>query len=239
MTRSRLPAAALAACLALPASAQEAAPRPATVSVTGAAEMQLKPDFADLFATIGTTGETVGQATDANRAATERVLARLQAVGVKREDVRTLNLQVVQTPPRTDREGREIRAPRFTANHALRITTRDLEGVGRLAGEILSVGDLTFGSLAWGLDRRDEGLDEARRGAVRNARRQAETYAGAAGVKLGRLLEIRDGDAPSFRADGEIAHARMASAPGAGLAVVPPAFVRTSASVQMVWEIVP
>ena len=238
MTRSLL-AAALAAGLALPATAQEPAPRPATIHVTGAAEMQIKPDFAHLFATVATTGETVGQATDANRAATERVLARLQAAGVKREDVRTLNLQVVQTPQRVDREGREIRVPRFTANHSLRITTRDLDGVGRLAGEILSVGDLTFGSLAWGLDRQEEGLDEARRGAVRNARRQAETYAGAAGVTLGRLIEIRDGDAPSFRADGEVAMARMAAAPGAGLAVVPPAFVRTSASVQMVWEIVP
>lgn len=239
MIRSAV-AAAVTALLALPASAQESAPpRPGTIRVMGAAEVQLKPDFAHLFATVGTTADTVGQATEANRAATERVLARLQAIGVKREDIRTLNLQVVQTPQRVDREGREIRVPRFTANHALRVTTRDLDGVGRLAGEILSVGDLTFQSLAWGLDRTDEGLDEARREAVRNARRQAETYAGAAGVKLGRLMEIRDGDAPSYRAEGEVAMARMASAPGSGLAVVPPAFVRAAASVQMVWEIAP
>ncbi|HEX2552213.1 MAG TPA: SIMPL domain-containing protein [Microvirga sp.] len=238
--RRSLPASALAALLlALPASAQVATPRPATVSVTGAAEVQLKPDFAHLYATVGTTGDTVGQITDANRAATERVLARLQAIGVKREDIRTLNLQVVQTPPRVDREGREIRAPRFTANHTLRVTTRDLDGVGRLVGEILSVGDLTFQSLAWGLDRDDEGLDEARRAAVRNARRQAETYAGAAGVTLGRLMEIRDGDTPSFRGESDMVQARMASAPSPGLAVVPPASVRATASVQMVWEIGP
>ncbi len=232
-------AAALAALLVLPASAQEAAPpRPGTIRVMGSAEMQLKPDFAHLFAAVGTTGDTVGQATEANRAATERVLARLQAIGVKREDVRTLNLQVIQTPPRVDNEGREIRVPRFTANHALRVTTRELDGVGRLVGEILSTGDLTFQSLVWGLDRRDEGLDDARREAVRNARRQAETYSGAAGVKLGRILEIRDGDAPSFRTEGDVAM-RMSAAPDSGLAVVPPAFVRAAASVQMVWEIAP
>ncbi len=239
MTRALLAPALAGLLFALPASAQDAPPRLATISVTGAAEVQLKPDFAHLFATVGTTGDTVGQATDANRAATERVLARLQAIGVRREDVRTLNLQVIQTPPRVDREGREVRVPRFTANHVLRITTRDLDGVGRLVGEILSVGDLTFQSLAWGLDRQDEGLDDARREAVRNARRQAETYAGAASVKLGRLLEIRDGDAPSFRAETDAAAMRMSAAPGSGLAVVPPASVRAAASVQMVWEIAP
>ncbi len=238
MTRAPFLPALAALLLALPATAQDAPPKPATISVTGAAEVQLKPDFAHLFATVGTTGETVGQASEANRAATERVLARLQAIGVKREDVRTLNLQVIQTPPRVDNEGREIRVPRFTANHALRVTTRELDGVGRLVGEILSTGDLTFRSLVWGLDRQDEGLDDARREAVRNARRQAETYSGAAGVKLGRILEIRDGDAPSFKAEGDVAM-RMSAAPGPELAVVPPAFVRAAASVQMVWEIAP
>ncbi len=236
-TRTLLALAAL--LLALPALAQAPSAKPATTSVTGAAEVQLRPDFAHLHATVGTTGDTVGQATDGNRAATERVLARLQALGVKREDVRTLDLQVFQTPTGVDREGREVRVPRFTANHRLRVTTRDLEGVGRLTGEILSVGDLTFQHLAWGLDRQDEGLDEARREAVRNARRQAEVYAGAADVRLGRLLEIRDGDTPSYRPEADAAPMRMAAAPGPGLAIVPPASVRAAASVQMVWEIVP
>ncbi len=230
MTHAPFLPALAALLLALPATAQDAPPKPATISVMGAAEVQLKPDFAHLFATVGTTGETVGQASEANRAATERVLARLQAIGVKREDVRTLNLQVIQTPPRVDNEGREIRVPRFTANHVLRVTTRELDGVGRLVGEILSTGDLTFQSLVWGLDRQDESLDDARR--------QAEIYSGAAGVKLGRILEIRDGDAPSFKTEGDVAM-RMSAAPGPDLAVVPPAFVRAAASVQMVWEIAP
>jgi len=67
---------ALAACLlaalpAAPASAQDQPPRrPPTIAVTGTAEVQLKPDFARLFAVVGTTGDTVGQAADGNRAAT-------------------------------------------------------------------------------------------------------------------------------------------------------------------------
>ncbi len=231
---------ALAASFLIAASAaqaQDTPPRRPVVTVTGTGEVQLKPDFARLHASVVTQGETVQQTMDANRAATERVLARLQAVGVKREDIQTTNLQVLQTPPRVDREGREVRVPRFTATHQLRVTSRDLEGVGKLAGEMLSVGDLTFQALVWGLDRQDEGRDEARRAAVRDAQRQAEVYTSAAEVRLGRLVEIRDAGA---HADGDAEAAMRAAAPSApGVPVVPPASVRASASVQMVWEIEP
>jgi uncharacterized protein YggE len=227
-----------AALLAFPVHAQEPPPRrQPSLTVTGTGEAQLKPDFAHLHASVVTQGDTVAQTVDANRSATERVLARLQAVGVKREDIRTTNLQVSQTPPRHDREGREVRVPKFTATHELRVTSRDLEGVGKLAGEMLSVGDLTFQSLSWGLDRQDEGRDEARRAAVHDARRQAQVYAEAAEIKLGRILEIRDAAAQPYPAE----MAMRASAPSAspGIPVIPPASVRATAAVEMVWEIAP
>lgn len=229
---------AVASCIAASAAqAQDTPPRRPAVTVTGTGEVQLKPDFARLHASVVTQGDAVQQTVDANRAATERVLARLQALGVKREDIQTTNLQVSQTPPRVDREGREVRAPRFTATHQLRVTSRDLEGVGKLAGEMLSVGDLTFQSLVWGLDRQDEGRDEARRAAVRDARRQAEVYTSAAEVRLGQLVEIRDAGAHAYGDAEAVVRAAAPSAPG--VPVVPPASVRASASVQMVWEIEP
>jgi uncharacterized protein YggE len=237
MIRFSLALALLLGLFASLAQAQEPPPRRPIVSVTGTGEVQLKPDFARLHASVVTQGDTVQQTVDANRAATERVLARLQAVGVRREDIQTTNLQVSQTPPRVDRDGREVRAPRFTATHQLRVTSRDLEGVGKLAGEMLSVGDLTFQALVWGLDRQDEGRDEARRAAVRDARRQAEIYTGAAEVKLGRLVEIRDAAAHAY-GDAEVAM-RAATPSAPGVPVVPPASVRATASVQMVWEIEP
>ena len=51
---------------------------------------------------------------------------------------------------------------------------------------------MTFQAVTFGLDRQEEGGDKAREAAVRDARRQAEVYAAAAGVALGRLLEIRE-----------------------------------------------
>lgn len=234
----------LAALLAVPALApsalaQTAAPRQPTVSVTGTGEAELKPDFAHLHVTVATQGDTVSQAASANRTASERVLARLQDLGVKKEDIRTEGFQVNRNQPAVGPDGREIKTPKFSASHRLRIVSRDLDGVGRLAGEILASGDMLFESVSFGLDRQEEGEDRARAAAVKDARRQAEVYAGAAGVALGRLMEIRDGAAHPFAPQPELraATAMAKGAPAESVPLVPPATLRYHASVQLVFEL--
>jgi uncharacterized protein YggE len=237
-------AAAAALVFATSALAQDSAargPRPATISVSGTGEAELKPDFARVFVVVETQGDTVSKTVDQNRTSSEEVLARIQGLGIKKEDIRTENFQVFQTPPRTDRNGNEVKLPKFTANHRLRITTRDLNGVGRLAGEILASPNMLFQSVMFGLDKQEEGGDEARRAAVRDARRQAELYAEASGVTLGRILEIRDGSAQPYQPFADRGEMRMQAMKAAGPAdevpIVPPATLRFSSSIQMVWEI--
>jgi uncharacterized protein len=233
-------AALLALSLASPALAQVGqqvpAPRQPTISVMGTGEAELKPDFARIHVTVETRADTVAQASAANGTATERVLARIQGLGIKREDIRTANFQVFQTPQQVGPDGKEVKTPKFSAHHQLRITSRDLDGVGRLAGEILASGDMTFQSVSFGLDRQEEGGDRAREAAVRDARRQAEIYAAAAGVSLGRLLEIRDGSAQPFEPQPDM-RMSMAMAKGAeSVPIMPPATIRYTANVQLVWE---
>jgi len=225
--------------LAAPAFAQTAPARLPTISVMGAGEAQLKPDFARIFVSVETEADTVAQATSANAAGSERVLARIESLGVRKDDIRTANFQVLRSPVEIDRNGKVVRDKiRFTATHRLEITTRDLAGVGRLAGEILASGDMTFQSVSFGLDRQDEGGDKAREAAVRDARRQAEVYAKAAGVALGRVIEIRDGSAQAYEQTVE-PRLRMAMAKGGAeeVPIVPPATIRYNASVQMVWQL--
>ena len=222
--------------LASPALAQAPSPRQPTISVMGTGEAELKPDFARIHVTVATQAETVAQASTANNTATERVLARIQGLGIKREDIRTANFQVFQTPQQVGPDGKEVKTPKFSAHHQLRITTRDLDGVGRLAGEILASGDMTFQAVTFGLDRQEQGADKAREAAVRDAKRQADVYAAAAGVSLGRLLEIRDGSAQPFEPQPDM-RMSMTMAKGAeSVPIVPPATIRYTANVQLVWE---
>lgn len=230
----------VAACLvwvaAAPAFAQEQkAPIVPTISVMGTGEAELKPDFARILVSVETQADTLAQASSANNAASERVLERIQSLGIKKDDIRTVNFQVFQSP-QVEKPARPT--PKFTANHQIQVTTRDLPGLGKLAGEILASGDMTFQSVSFGLDRQDAGADKAREAAVADARRQAGIYAKAAGVTLGRLIEIRDGSAQPYQPQPEM-RMRMAMAKGADeVPIVPPATIRYNAGVQMVWEMV-
>lgn len=233
----------LALGLAAPALAQSTASRQPTISVMGTGDAELKPDFANLFVSVQTEAPTVAQTSAANSAATERVLARIQSLGIKREDIQTVNFQVFKVEPPEEKlnvGNKDKNAVKFAATHQLRIKTRDLDGVGKLAGEILASGDMTFQSVSFGLDRQEEGGDKAREAAVRDAKRQAEVYATAAGVTLGRLIEIRDGSAQPIEPQPEMMRMRMAAAKGADeVPLVPPATIRYTASVQLVWEMAP
>lgn len=239
--RLALAAAFAAFALVSPALAQNQTPRQPTISVMGTGEAELKPDFAVILVSVETQGETVAQVSTANSTATERVLARIQGLGVKKEDIQTANFQVFKIEPPMEKfsMGKDKDYPKFGATHQLRIKTRDLDGVGKLAGEILTSGDMTFQSVSFGLDRQEEGGDKAREAAVRDAKRQAEVYAAAAGVALGRLIEIRDGSAQPFAAQSEM-HMRSAMAKGGqSVPLVPPATIRYTANVQLVWELAP
>ncbi|WP_262029658.1 SIMPL domain-containing protein [Microvirga sp. Mcv34] len=232
-------AAALAALsLASPAFAQTPTPRQPTISVMGTGEAELKPDFATIVVMVETEGDAVPKVVAANKKSSDEAIARIEALGVKKDDVRTQNFQVFETPIRTDKNGNEIKVPKFTAQHRLRIKLTNLDEVGRIAGEILSGSNMLFQSVSFGLERQEQGGDAARRAAVKDARRQAELYADAAGVSLGKLLEIGAGSAQPYTMEATIPMGRAMAAKTAPEApIVPPATLRYSANIQMVWEI--
>jgi uncharacterized protein len=218
---------------ATPALAQQ--PGPPVVSVTGTGEIERVPDFARIFISVTNQADTVGEAVAASNEATSRALARLAELGVAREDILTSNFQVFDTPERRDRDGNIRPTPAYTASHQLRVVTRDIDGVGQLAGEVLALDGMTFQSIAWGLDRSENAQDEARRLAVADARRQAEVLTEAAGVGIGPIRQISEGHV-SIGPRPEMDQMMMRSAVQA-VPIVPPAFVRYGASVRVEWEL--
>jgi len=218
---------------AAPAVAQQ--PGPPVVSVTGTGEIERVPDFARIFISVTNQADAVGEAVAANNEATSRALSRLAELGVAREDILTSNFQVYDTPERRDRDGNIRPQPAYTAAHQLRVVTRDIDGVGQLAGEVLALDGMTFQSIAWGLDRSDEAQDEARRLAVADARRQAQVLTEAAGVEIGPIRQISEGHV-SIGPRPEMDQMMMRSAAQA-VPIVPPAFVRYGASVRVDWEL--
>ena len=88
---------------------------------------------------------------------------------------------------------------------------------------------------AFGISGADKIVDELRAEAAKNARRKAEMLAAALDVKVGRVLDVRTGDAPV-----EMARPRMMAMKAAGAAPPVEAGTQTlGADVTVSFEIAP
>jgi uncharacterized protein YggE len=87
--------------------------------------------------------------------------------------------------------------------------------------------------MRFGIDERNAGLATARKKAVEDARERANTYADAAGVRLGDIVRIDDTEARSPR-DFAVP-ASMAR----NVQVIPPETLTLTASVAITWRIAP
>ncbi|GGK33764.1 SIMPL domain-containing protein [Salinarimonas ramus] len=230
----------LAVATPLPASAQETsggvAAQAGRIVVTGIGEVERAPDFARVFVAVTNRGDSVAEVVKANRLATEEALATIEARGIAREDVSTSNFQVYETPEEYDRNGNPRTVPPYTATHQLEIVLRDVDTVGAFAGEILALEAMTFQSIGWGLERSEEAQEEAMRLAVADARRQAEVLAQAAGVALGAIRQIGNGDVGGGPMP-EMDRVMMRASAAPAVPIVPPAQLTFTARIGMEWSI--
>ena len=89
-----------------------------------------------------------------------------------------------------EKETREIVG--YWVDNRVRVTFRDLSALGNALQSGIDAGANTVYDLRFTIDNRDELLSQARTLAVADARQRAQTLAEAAGVKLGKALNIRE-----------------------------------------------
>lgn len=225
-----LPLFAGAMLLALPAFAAD--PVPATISVSGEGRVEVVPDLATVSLGVTTDADTASAAMAANSDAVAQVLERLKAAGIEPRDVQTSGLSL---GPRYDYgrgDGTPPKLVGYTVSNMVTVRVRALDKLGGVLDGVVADGANTLNGLGFGLAEDGEARDEARRRAVADARRRAELYAEAAGVKLGRLVSINE-------AGGNYAPMPMAEAAFAKSADVPIAAgeVGISANVSLLYEI--
>lgn len=198
---ARLRALTLASALLLaaaPAWAQSDAdgddPRPATISVTGEGEAAVEPDMAIVTLTVMREGETAREALDASNQAMDDVMAAMREADIAERDLQTSNfgIQPRYLFPDGNGEPREPQITGYEASNTLTVRLRELERLGTLLDEAVTLGVNQGGNIVFTNDDPSATLAEARRDAVDDARERAETLADAAGVGLGRILSIEE-----------------------------------------------
>ncbi|MDQ0472958.1 SIMPL domain-containing protein [Labrys wisconsinensis] len=180
--------------LAVPAAARAdtLGEKPA-ISVTGEGTAGARPDMALLTAGVTSQAAAARDALDSNSKATAEVVARFKAEGIEDRDIQTadFSLQPVYVYPQNG-EQTPPRLTGYTVTNTVTVRVRDLAKLGAVMDKAVSAGANTVNGIQFTVSRQSELLDEARKAAVADARRKAELYAAAAGVKLGAVARITE-----------------------------------------------
>lgn len=227
----------LAAC---PAQAfAQAAPLggPPFITVEGQASAEIAPDLARLSVGVVAERPTAAAATAEVARAAQAVTDQIKADGVDDKDVTTGTLGLTPIYPEDLTSSRQSRPPRgFRAATDVAVTVRPPERAGLVASHLVDKGANQIEGIVFASSQQDRRLDDLRADAMRDARRKAEIYVGALGLRLGRVLEI------SPQAEGGVppqTFARSASILAAPTPKLPvePGTLSLQASVSVRWEI--
>lgn len=192
MIKSLFTALLIVAATAMPIAAEEPKMQ-RTISLTGHGEVRTTPDIASLSMGVFTNAASATAALEANNKAMRKVLEALKAVGIAPKDIQTSNLMVnPRYEPRPDESG-QSQAAGFDASNNVSVVIRDLNALGKVLDLVVSAGANQVNGINFGVEDDAPKLDEARKLAVKEARRKAELYAAAAGVSLGNVIMISEG----------------------------------------------
>ena len=168
------------------------------VSATGRAEA--RPDEARFTAGVSTIGATAAAASSANNETINRVTKALEALGVKPDDLQTKTVTLGRIDYGKDRG-------RFRAENTIEVRVRDVSKAGQAIAATTDAGANVLSGPDLRVTDGERTRNAAFAAAVRAARSRAEAVAGAAGMKVARVLAIRDepGGAPMPYAVEEMA----------------------------------
>ena len=202
-TQSRL---ALAAILSLAAAsswtsgaaAQEPRPREALIQVSGEGEASVVPDMAVVSLSVVRNGETADAALSANSAAMKEVLAALKAEGIADRDIQTSNFSIYPQYRHAEPKDGVVEPPKiigYEVSNGVTLKIRDLDKLGGIIDKSVKLGVNQGGQIEFTNDNPKDAMKDARKAAVAEALDKARTLTEAAGVKLGRVIEISENTA--------------------------------------------
>jgi uncharacterized protein YggE len=195
--RHGLLAAALVLPLAVPfaAVAEEVQKREAVIVVSGEGSSAIAPDMALVTLGVVSLEKTARGALDGNSKAMSGILAALKAGGIAAKDLQTSDFSIQPQYVYPDNNDGGQKPPVLTGyqvSNMLTVRVRDLAKLGAVVDQTVTLGVNQGGEIRFVNDNPDKALEAARISAVKAAFAKARTIADAAGVKLGRVVEINE-----------------------------------------------
>jgi hypothetical protein len=177
---------ALAACAKPEPDPRGVARDEVLVQVSASGRADSRPDEARFTAGVETIAATAGAASAQNSATFKKVAAALQRLGVKEDDLQTRSITLSRIDYGPNRG-------RFQANNLIDIKVRDIKRAGEALAAITQAGANVLSGPNLRVSDPENANRSAYAAAYRAARARAESYAQAAGLRVARVLTIRDG----------------------------------------------
>lgn len=207
---------AAAGCSSAPPDPRGVARDEVLLQVVATGRADTRPDQARFTAGVQTIAPSAGAASQRNNEVMNRVAAALERLGVKPDDLQTRSITLTRIDYGPERG-------RFQANNMVEVRIRDMKRVGEAIAATTEAGANVLSGPNMIVGDPEAASRSAYAQAYKAARARAEAYAGAAGLKVARVLAIRDtgeGGGPIMYATDAV----MAEQAAAPQTVAPPPF---------------
>jgi len=149
-----------------------------SITVAGHGEVQVAPDQVSVTVGVTTEAKTAAEALQANTARMTELMKSLKAHDIADKHIQTSNFNV--SPLLVG----------YTVTNQLTVKVLEVARLGAVLDSVVQAGGNQIQGVNFSVADPQPHLDQARRKAIADARRRAEVYADAAGVKLGGPLSI-------------------------------------------------
>lgn len=187
--------------VALPGTAAIAQTAPTTVEpmvpaagtvldVTAEGRTTRVPDLATIRAGVVSQSPTAAAALTDNAQRMAKVLAALKRAGVAPRDIATSSVQLSPQYRYADNQPPVITG--YQATNTVSIRFRDVAKSGAILDALVAEGANQIDGPNLSIDKPEAALDEARADAIAQAKRRADLYAKAAGLRVSRIVSIAE-----------------------------------------------
>lgn len=227
--------------LSAPALAQvegTAESKTTTLDISAEAQVKADPDMATISAGVVTNAATAEAAMKENSEKMNAIFAALKKAGIADKDRQTSGLTI--NPQYHYEKNKSPQITGYQANNSLNVTLRDMKNIGPVLDSLIAQGANNISGPNFSVEEPEELLNKGRKQAVEKARKRAEVYAAATGLKIGKIRSISEHSNIGYPQPVFYARAEMAKAADGMAASTPVASgqVNMSVTVNISYELV-
>ena len=159
------------------------------------------------------------------------MIEALKSEGIDPKDIQTATFTVSPRYETRD-DGRPARIVGYSAVNSVSVTSHDIEKLGAILDQLVSVGANSIGAISFDIDNPDDKQNEARKLAMEDAIGKAKLYVAAAGAELGPVMTIIEQGGYIPRSGGPMMEASIAKP-----VPIEPGIQTVDVAVQVTWEL--